>query len=305
VLNLKSVSMRTRLFVVFSLVLFAGTSGVLRSLIAYASDWDNNNASQVLMIPLITGTLIYFSRKRIFARVQYDVLPGALLMIAGGALMALGRTRGLNLKDEGDQLAFSVFSILLVWWGGFVLFYGVRAFKTALFPLLFLVFCMPIPSPIMDRTIHFLQHASADVAYLLLKLTGMPIYRDGVLFSLPNMAVEIAPECSGIRSGISLLILSLLTGHVVLRTWPRKLALLLAAIPILIFKNALRISTLSFLAVKVDPRILTSRLHREGGIPFFVVGLLLLYPILRYLIRSELQHPDPPDPPRAIQEVSL
>ena len=94
----------------FSLVLFAGTSGVLRSLIAYASDWDNNNASQVLMIPLITGTLIYFSRKRIFARVQYDVLPGALLMIAGGALMALGRTRGLNLKDEGDQLAFSVFS---------------------------------------------------------------------------------------------------------------------------------------------------------------------------------------------------
>jgi exosortase len=131
----------------------------------------------------------------------------------------------------------------------------------------------------------------------------MPIYRDGVIFSLPNMVVEVAPECSGIRSGISLLILTLLTGHVALRTWPKKLALVLAAIPILIFKNGLRISTLSFLAVHVDQRILTSRLHREGGIPFFIVGLLLMYPILRYLIHSELQ---PPDPPRAIQqEVSL
>ena len=63
--------------------------------------------------------------------------------------------------------------------------------------------------------------------------------------------------------------------------------MLVAAIPILIFKNALRISVLSLLAVHLDKRILTSALHREGGIPFFVLGLLFIYPVLVMLVKSE------------------
>ena len=62
---------------------------------------------------------------------------------------------------------------------------------------------------------------------------------------------------------------------------------MLVAIPVLLFKNALRIGTLSYLAVHVDRRILTSELHREGGIPFFVLGLILLYPVLAILMKSE------------------
>ena len=62
---------------------------------------------------------------------------------------------------------------------------------------------------------------------------------------------------------------------------------MIVSVPVLLFKNALRISTLAYLAVHVDQRILTSELHREGGIPFFVLGLLLLYPVLAILIRSE------------------
>lgn len=304
-LNLKSGAVRTVLFLVFLLALLASTSGAIKALITYASDWDNHNASQALMIPLMTAVLIYIRRKAIFERVRYDVLPGALIMIAGAALLVFGRTANLNWQVS-DQLSLSIFSILVILWGGFVAFYGTSAFKAGLFPLLFLVFCMPIPSPVMDRTIYVLQHGSADTAYVLLKLTGMPIYKDDVLFTLPGLVVEVAPECSGIRSGISLLILCLFTGNMVLRSWPRKLVLVLAAIPILIFKNALRIGTLSYLAVHVDHQILTSRLHREGGIPFFVVGLLLLYPVLQYLIKSE-QPPSPPPslPSRVSQEVSL
>src|SRR5688572_20512462 len=134
----------------------------------------------------------------------------------------------------------------------------------------------------------------------------MPIYKSDVTFTLPGLAVVVAPVCSGMRSGISLFILSLLAGNVLLRSWPTKLALVLAAIPILIFKNALRISTLSYLAVHIDHSILTSRLHREGGIPFFGVGLLLLYPILRMLMQSERQPAHPPAHPAGVtREVSL
>jgi exosortase/archaeosortase family protein len=73
----------------------------------------------------------------------------------------------------------------------------------------------------------------------------------------------------------------------VLVSWWRRAILLIVGIPIIIFKNAVRIATLSVLAVNIDPRILTSRLHREGGIPFFVVGLILIYPVLKLLMNSE------------------
>ena len=289
---MNSASQRTLGFVVLVLAVVAVSWGTIQSLIAYASDWDNTNASQVLVIPFITGALIYWRRDTVFSRVRYAVVPGALVLIAGAALQFFVRTANFNLT-KGDQLALSVLPVLILLWGGFLLFFGTDAFKGALFPLAFLVFCMPIPSPVMDRTIYFLQHASAEVSYVLLKLTGMPIYKEDTSFVLPNLIVEVAPQCSGIRSGISLLILCVLAGDVILNTWPRRIALVLAAIPILIFKNALRIGTLSFLAVHVDQRILTSRLHQEGGIPFFVVGLLLMYPILRLLTQSEYRSSNP------------
>jgi exosortase/archaeosortase family protein len=59
------------------------------------------------------------------------------------------------------------------------------------------------------------------------------------------------------------------------------------AIPIMIFKNAVRIATLSLGSVYVDPSIIESRLHREGGIPFFLLALVLIYPVVRMLMKSE------------------
>ena len=52
-------------------------------------------------------------------------------------------------------------------------------------------------------------------------------------------------------------------------------------------EGRLRIVTLTLLGAYVDPRILDSQAHRSGGIPFFVVGLVLLAPVLYALIRSE------------------
>ena len=56
----------------------------------------------------------------------------------------------------------------------------------------------------------------------------------------------------------------------------------------MIVKNGIRIVTLTLLAIYVDPSFLYGRLHREGGIVFFLIGLLLLLPV--YLL---LQDPDP------------
>jgi exosortase/archaeosortase family protein len=101
------------------------------------------------------------------------------------------------------------------------------------------------------------------------------------------MSVEVAPQCSGIRSGLALFITALLAGYLFLNSWWRRVILVICVFPITMFKNGIRITTLTLLGTYVDPRILQSSLHREGGIPFFILALLLMAPILYWLRKSE------------------
>jgi len=277
--------LRDALFALFCLVLFFLNAEIIQSLMRFSMD-GGNYASHILLVPFITAALIWVQKKNIFHDIRYSPLGGTIVIAFGGALSVAGRAAAGRL-GENDYLAVMTLSLVVTWLGGFLLFYGSTSFNIALFPLLFLVFAIPVPSPVLDRAIAVLQAGSANMASVLLKLTGTPVHREGFLFQIPGLDFVVAPECSGIRSGISLVIASMLAGYLLLRSLWRKGTLVLAAIPILIFKNALRIATLSLLAIHFDKRILTSRLHREGGIPFFVLGLLLMYPVLALLVKSE------------------
>jgi exosortase len=294
---------RAALFVLSSLALVAFQWHHLRDLIRYAADTEHGNASQILLIPFISGFLIFRDRQRIFVRVQSAILPGVIIALVGLALAVAGKL--LNTADRGDQLALTTASILVMWLGLFVVFYGIDAFKTALFPLLFLAFCIPIPSAILKPLISFLQRGSAEITHFLLKLSGTPVYREGFFFHMPRLSIEVAKECSGIRSFLSMLILTVLGGHLLLRTTWRRVALVLVAIPIMLFKNAVRIVTLTLLSIHVDPAIIESRLHREGGIPFFLLALLFTYPILKVLMETERREVRDTDGQSMLREANL
>jgi exosortase len=128
---------------------------------------------------------------------------------------------------------------------------------------------------------------STEATYGFFKLTGVPVLREGFTFNLPGMSIEVAKQCSGIWSSIALFITSIVAGQLFLRTGWKRVILVLSIFPITIFKNGLRIVTLSLLGTYVDPGILGSELHKSGGIPFFFVALMLLAPILFWLRKTE------------------
>ena len=107
------------------------------------------------------------------------------------------------------------------------------------------------------------------------------------MFSLPGITIEVAKECSGIRSSLVLLITSLLAGHLYLRSAWTKTLLSVAVLPLAIVKNGIRIVTLTLLSIYIDPSFLTGQLHRGGGIVFFLLALVILAPVLWWLQRSE------------------
>ena len=243
-------------------------------------------ASHIVLVPFVSVALIYMNRRKIFENVRFSMLPGAMIAVVGFGLLGAGWTWGDSL-GELDRLSLVIASIVVVWLGIFLFFFGASSFKQGLFPLLFLALCIPIPSAILQGSVTVLQYASAETAFVLMKMTGTPIYRDGFVFVMPSLVIEVAPECSGIRSGIGMFIVSLLAGHLFLQSWWKRSALLIAAVVIGIFKNAIRIDTLSLLTIHVDPGIIEGRLHHDGGIFFFAIGLSLLYPVLMMLARLE------------------
>jgi exosortase len=146
---------------------------------------------------------------------------------------------------------------------------------------------VPIPAVALERIISVLQIGSTMAAYGFFKVAGVPLVRDGFVFHLPTLNIEVAKECSGINSALSLLITGLLANHFFLRTGWSKMLLLLAIVPIAILKNGFRIAVLSILGNYADERILNSELHRNGGILFFILALVLLWAVIAVLRKVE------------------
>jgi exosortase len=123
---------------------------------------------------------------------------------------------------------------------------------------------------------------------VLFKAVGVPVFRDGLYFSLPGINIEVAKQCSGIRSTIGVFITGAVAAHLFLRRPLSGVLLILCIVPITIFKNAVRITTITLLAVYVDPKFLTHHwIHKSGGMVFAAMALGLVALVLWGVRRAE------------------
>jgi exosortase len=223
--------------------------------------------------------LIYTKRQNILAVAQPGLFPGMFLLLAGIGLLLTTETDLVSFM-QSNRLTFVVLALVIIWIAGFILFFGTRAFSAGRFPLLLLFLLVPIPAVAIDKIIFFLQTGSAWVAYKLLQLLSVPVFKQGFELQLPTLDVEVAKECSGIRSSLALFISVLILSHFVLRSIWRQVILVAAILPVLVLKNAARIVTICLLSMYLDRRFLHGWLHTSGGILFYVLGLLALIPIV-------------------------
>lgn len=271
-------------WVLLSCLLFAKPLGAFVQ--ACVSDDDS---SYLILIPAISVAIVFLERQNIFRNLSHDALLGGCLVVLS-CLTALFAHSGVNGALPGPRLSVYILSLVLVWIAGFGLLFGRKAVSRAGFPLLFLFLMVPLPTFILDRVTYWLQIGSAWITGLVFDVFGVPAMRDGLVFHLPRVSIEVAKECSGIRSSMVLLILALVVVHFCLKRFWTKATFVLVGLFVMILKNGIRIATLTLLSMYVDPGFLYGRLHHQGGILFFLFGLLLLLPVLRLLQHTEDQN---------------
>lgn len=107
----------------------------------------------------------------------------------------------------------AILTFVVMCWGLFLFSFGAGCFRRDLFALVMLLFMVPLPTVLLDTVIGFLPRSSADVVELLFSALGIPVIREGFIFNLSNFTIFIAEECSGIRSFLALVIISLVAGN--------------------------------------------------------------------------------------------
>jgi len=271
----------------FAVVLAAVFGHSLLTLIKYAA--SSQLHSYILLIPFVSGYLLYIRRDQLPKKYSVD-LPLAIVSLAIGLGILIftyswdfaGRVPGIN-----DRLTLLTLSFLCCLAAAGFFFLGRAWMRAAAFPLAYLIFMVPMPNAMADALEQASAAASAEMANLLFHLSGMPFFRVGPVFQLPNITIQVAQECSGIRSSLVLFITSILAANLFLKTPWRRVALIAVVIPLAILRNGFRIFVIGLLCVHLGPQMIHSLIHRRGGPLFFVLSLIPFLFLLWLLRRGD------------------
>lgn len=271
----------------FLIVLLAAFGQNLLVLLNYAARSDLY--SYILLVPFVSAYLLYLRRDQLPQNYVTDFrLAIASLVIATSVLVfSFWSNFGGRAPADHDRLALLILSFLCWLAAGGFFFFGRDWMRSAAFPLAYLIFMVPMPDPMRDALELASKSASAEVANLLFHLSGTPFLRDGAVFQLPNITIQVAQECSGIRSSLVLLMTSILAANLFLKTSWRRIVLVAFVIPLGILRNGFRILVIGLLCANVGPQMIHSPIHTRGGPVFFVLSLIPFLLLLWWLHKGE------------------
>lgn len=145
--------------------------------------------------------------------------------------------------------------------------------KELAFPLLFLLFAVPFGEILLPT----LMEHTADFAVFALRLTGIPVYREGLYFSLPSGNWSVVEACSGLRYLIASLTLGCLYAYLTYRSLKRRLIFIALSIVVPILANWLRAYMIVMIGHLSSMKLAVGVDHIIYGWLFFGVVMLALF----------------------------
>lgn len=238
--------------------------------------WNDPNFSHGFFVPLFAGFVVWQSRKKIEqSRLQphwfgLTVIFGSLMVLIVGVL--------------GSELFLSRISLLFLIAGIVIYFCGWQWFRQLLFPWAVLFLMIPIPAIVFNNITLPLQFLASKLATGMLGAVGVPVMRDGNVITLPAMKLEVVEACSGIRSLVSLVTLAVIYGYFAETRIGRRVLLILAAVPVAVLANGVRIMGTGLLGQYWDPDKAQGFFHEFSGWVIFILAMGMMFLVHRMLI---------------------
>lgn len=224
--------------------------------------------------PIILAIALWLFSTKVSSLIETVRKPsfilGGLALAFGIACYVIGRSQDVLFLDVGSQFPI-VFGLLL-------LFYGWGGIRALWFPLLFLIFLVPIPGVILDALTSTLKQNVSVWAEGALHLLNYPIARSGVVLTIGQYQLLVADACSGMHSLYSLTAIGLLYVYLMKHTSRmRTVLLLLSIVPIAIAANVIRVIILVLVTYHLGDEAGQGFLHDFAGMLLFVAALGLLF----------------------------
>ena len=231
-------------------------------------DWMTLPAySHGVLVPLVFGLLLYLERDRLTGLRDTPSLWGTVLTVAGVACLATGTLSGLYYVQQ-VSLLFLVAGIVAGYW-------GLNTLKAVRFPILYLLFMIPLPYLVFNAIALPLQMLAAKGSARLLELLQIPVYREGNIINLPHISLGIVKACSGIQSLVSLLAISVLLTKLGNLRGGAAILFALSAVPVAVIANMIRIAGAGILG-SMNPDLAEGFFHLFSGWVVFLFAFLFL-----------------------------
>lgn len=233
------------------------------------SDWyHDGNYSHGFLVPVIAGYFLY--RRRDELKTARSVSSNLGLVVIVLALVLL-----IAASLASEQFSLRASLVMLI--SGMVLFfYGAEVFRITRLPLLYLLFMVPLPYIVYDALAFPLKQLVTVIAVGTLKAAGIAVLREGNIIVFPSITLEVADACSGIRSLVSLLALGTAQAFILGITPLKRWIMILAAVPIAILANALRVIVTGILSQRWGNAAAEGFFHEFAGMAVFVLAMALL-----------------------------
>ena len=234
------------------------------------------------LIPLASAWLIWQRRASLASLRPQATYAGLALLIPSAAVHVLA--------TRWDLHFISGFAMLGALWGLVWTLWGGQTLRALRFPLLFLLFMVPLPGVLLISISFKMKLIAASLATHTLQLVGIAAAQSGSTIQVPGVSVIVDDTCSGLRSLISLIALSTLWTGVISPASARwqKLTLVAASIPIALLANMVRILALVLLSAIYGPHIAEGFIHYGSGFVVFGMALVMLAWLSRALGRIAL-----------------
>ncbi len=222
--------------------------------------------AHAFLVPPIVAWLIW-RRRDALAALPLRPSPWVLLPMAGlCAFWLLGEMASVNAATQFALVALLVLSVPLL--------YGWTVARALTFPLLFLFFAVPVG----EFMVPYMMDWTAEFTIASVRLSGIPVYREGLSFVIPSGSWSVVEACSGVRYLIASFMVGTLFAYLNYRSWRRRGVFMAVALLLPVLANWLRAYMIVMIGHLSDNKLAAGVDHIIYGWVFFgvVIGAMFM-----------------------------